>query len=795
MYGNLPSTRAFADKFQVRAVLHPDSSFAATASRDGSTRVWKQTSTSPPSYDPTESSHGAQFKTCLAYIPPSKEFESGLFLSGGQDAVIEARQPTTTTEGSADALMVGHANQICALDVEPKAGWLVSGSWDKTAKVWQVGKWEVDVELENHTQTVWAVLAYDRETVVTGCADHAIRVFDVRGKMRISFDGKNIVRALAKLPPGHPSGAEIASASNDGAIRLWTLKGELIAELWGHESFIYSLAVLPSGEIVSSGEDRSVRIWQGTECVQVITLPAISVWTVAVSPDGDIIAGSSDKMARIFTREEARFADPAIQAEFDESVQSSAIHQQQVGGLNMSDMPGPEFLSQKSGTKEGQSQVIKDTDGQPTLYQWSMSQATWMKIGQVVDSAASGDKKMHNGKEYDYLFDINIEDGKPNLKLPYNIGQNAYEAATKFLQDNELPMTYLEETANFVIKNTEGATIGQQPSGGADPWGVENRYRPGDASSSYQPRPAAPKQPLPQKEYIPIVLGKPSQAMEQITKKNDQFGDTDIALTESELQDLNAITQQLSKYNFSGAPSLSSSSQLEKALPSLIKVATSWQPTSNRLAPLDMLRFLAAALKTWPATGGDEVDVVAQVLGAGILDEESAPSNPKVVMISVRLLSNLLYGGGKDLIEEHVDSIISSLKPVAALATSDSAIAIAYTTLCLNLAVYLTTNKKDPGMSAHWGLTLVEELSRLLTSFPAVNHAAGAASAAQSTEPAYRAVMALGTLIVGLNNAEVRMAAKQIFDVPAVLGKLKTEMYLNEPRFQSVVSQIQSALA
>ena len=61
-------------------------------------------------------------------------------------------------------------------------------------------------------------------------------------------------------------------------------------------------------------------------------------------------------------------------------------------------------------------------------------------------------------------FDINIEDDKPNLKLPYNVTQNPYDAATKFLQDNELPMSYLEETANFIIKNTQGATIGQTPA-------------------------------------------------------------------------------------------------------------------------------------------------------------------------------------------------------------------------------------------------------------------------------------------------------------------------------------------
>jgi len=37
----------------------------------------------------------------------------------------------------------------------------------------------------------------------------------------------------------------------------------VIYTISGHNSFVYSLAVLPDLDIVSAGEDRSVRIWQG----------------------------------------------------------------------------------------------------------------------------------------------------------------------------------------------------------------------------------------------------------------------------------------------------------------------------------------------------------------------------------------------------------------------------------------------------------------------------------------------------------------------------------------------------
>lgn len=433
-------------------------------------------------------------------------------MSGGKDTIIEVKSPKRSSTDNAERLLIGHANNVCTIDVSPGGKFVVSGGWDGQARIWNLAKWETELMLGGHEgKAVWSVLAIDETIVATACADKSVRIFDLTqssgGEVlpRSTIYTPDVVRALCKVPASHPSGADIASASNDGVIRLWKITGQQVAELHGHDSFIYSLISLPTGELASAGEDRTVRIWKGSECVQTITHPAISVWTVAVNPEtGDIVTGASDSVGRIFTRRPEAVADADALKEFEKAIKESSIPQQQVGGINKEKLPGPEFLTTKSGTKEGQVQMIKEDNGSITAHTWSAAQQQWINVGTVVDAVGSTGKKVeYEGKSYDFVFDVDIEEGKPPLKLPYNLSENPYERATKFLSDNELPISYLDQVANFITQNTQGASIGpQEQSSGPDPLGTESRYRPGDAEQAQKPK------VLPQKEYLSISAAK-----------------------------------------------------------------------------------------------------------------------------------------------------------------------------------------------------------------------------------------------------------------------------------------------
>lgn len=52
---------------------------------------------------------------------------------------------------------------------------------------------------------------------------------------------------------------------------------------------------------------------------------------------------------------------------------------------------------------------------------WMESKGKWDKVGQVVDVIGNERKQLFQGKEYDYVFDVDLEDGQPLRKLPYRV--------------------------------------------------------------------------------------------------------------------------------------------------------------------------------------------------------------------------------------------------------------------------------------------------------------------------------------------------------------------------------------
>ncbi|TCD70923.1 hypothetical protein EIP91_000829 [Steccherinum ochraceum] len=467
------SANLAAHTSDVRAVSSPSDNLVLSASRDTTAISWTRPSSNVPFQKQAVLRAGSRFVSAVTYIPPSQGAPEGYAVTGGQDTIINVFSLASASEEPSFSLL-GHTQNVCALHATSD-GTIISGSWDQTARVWK--NFALAYELIGHQQSVWAVLAIDSDQFLTGSADNTIKLWRTHKTVKTYTGHTQAVRGLALVPD-----VGFASCSNDSEIRVWTMEGDVVYTLSGHTSFVYSLSVLATGDIVSGGEDRTVRIWRDGECAQTIVHPAISVWAVSSMPNGDIVTGCSDGVVRVFSASEDRWAPADSIKAFEDQVASTALPAQQVGDVKKSDLPGVEALSQP-GKKAGEVKMIKNND-LVEAHQWDGASGQWQKIGDVVDAVGSGRKQLYQGREYDYVFDVDVQEGVPPLKLPYNASDNPYAAAQKFLESNDLPLTYLDEVVKFIEKNTAGVSLGSGSNDYSDPFTGASRYQASQNTAS-----------------------------------------------------------------------------------------------------------------------------------------------------------------------------------------------------------------------------------------------------------------------------------------------------------------------
>ncbi|RMF21398.1 MAG: WD40 repeat domain-containing protein, partial [Cyanobacteria bacterium J083] len=101
----------------------------------------------------------------------------------------------------------------------------------------------------------------DGNSLITASYDRTIKVWDlVNSNLVYTLKGHTgRIRAIAL----HPNGKILASTSDDG-IRLWHLPtGQLITHLEDHKDWVGSVAFSQNGKLMATGGyDFTVKVWQ-----------------------------------------------------------------------------------------------------------------------------------------------------------------------------------------------------------------------------------------------------------------------------------------------------------------------------------------------------------------------------------------------------------------------------------------------------------------------------------------------------------------------------------------------------
>ena len=233
------------------------------------------------------------------FIDSSKEWFIEPFyakiVSGSSDKTLRVWDADS---GQSLQTLKGHSFEVNCVDVLPD-GHVVSGSSDNTLQVWDPHSGQPLLPMGGNSYPENCVAVLSNGRVVSG-SDNILQVWDVgKGQSLRTLKGHTgSVDCVAVLPDGR-----VVSGSSDNTLRVWDVsKGECLQTLEEHTGSVYCVAVLPDGRVVSGSSDKTLRVWDAStgKCLQTLKGHTGTVYCVAVLPDGHVVSGSSDKTLRVW---------------------------------------------------------------------------------------------------------------------------------------------------------------------------------------------------------------------------------------------------------------------------------------------------------------------------------------------------------------------------------------------------------------------------------------------------------------------------------------------------------------
>ncbi|VIO94008.1 WD domain containing protein [Brugia malayi] len=295
-----------------------------------------------------------------------------------------------------------HKMNVCTLHVDAENGKLMSGSWDNNAIIWPIHEIVSSSDfnalcLVGHRLSVWAVASIPERSdfYLTGSADLTIKFWKGDNEINTFSGHEDVVRSLAVL-----SKHRFLSAANDFTIRLWDIDSGACLQRYSSLSgeYIYSLAhanISGHNLLANSGEGGFLEIWDVSDDgslthKQLIRTPAQSLWSLTFLKNNDIAVGADDGNIYIF----------------------SAVANRKASAIAME----------------------------------SFQAAVAKKISEVEAILAAQQNEIVKIK-------VALDDGEPHIELRYKKGSDPYDAAQTFLMENNLPASYLNEVAQYIIEN------------------------------------------------------------------------------------------------------------------------------------------------------------------------------------------------------------------------------------------------------------------------------------------------------------------------------------------------------
>lgn len=285
------------------AAFSPDGKLIWTAGSDNVARLWE--GTTGRLMKELIGHHGAI--NCAAFSADSR-----LIATASDD---KTSRVWFTSTGELFKELLGHTAEVHHISFSPDGKLIATEANDSTARIWSLDSNKA-ISLEGLTGPTSAVaFSPDSKLLATEGArgteqgrrsefgDYPVTVWDAQnGKMKLILGGHQKPISGVSFSP---DGKFIVTSGADNSVRLWNIRGELVALLVGHSNTVSSARFsYDSKLLLTASADNTARLWNGVSGAAVATLRGHStaVNSAVFSPDSKVVMTASDDKSVRFWR-------------------------------------------------------------------------------------------------------------------------------------------------------------------------------------------------------------------------------------------------------------------------------------------------------------------------------------------------------------------------------------------------------------------------------------------------------------------------------------------------------------